>query len=762
MYPSIAQLRAAGTVIDSGDAVISGLDCRVSGQCKDLLTSTTMAFSLTPESVRELVGAYGHEDDDIAICLRVLALDASNCTSDPDLDDILSIEHEANVGLYGPEPACAHDDWVGTDGVSSPDAAGNFEVDGDGTLYLELPCGYGDRLDDVPNQNFPTGMPGVPDMADFHRADLWRGYNGALGQDGLPYSVPAEGCYCGRGWPCLRFHFDGPEACTLTVVLRNVRHISTNNHLTDASRQTTSTHTTAEESFNYSLTVTPDEYGYIYIAVPDEGTEPDLEQVARVTLSGFADGDWQLSEPYWSLDPLQDADAHNLRVKSFEAVGYRDGGQSGHSDSVSLAALMDTTESNLGHDNAVEIRTVRNFDYRMSAGEAALDLTVAYTLAAQASRLTNVCDAWEASIDEAARDAHLEDEDEAVLSLLWAFGICGPLGAARPLERDVGDGTFVVAIRAGSWTIARGIRYVLWPDLVIGGMGHGVADAGGVLARNEEGFSSLWRRELGTQDDWVHVADLDGDAHGHWHSPNAEVVMAYENDTAVFWEYGVGTNATSVTLLGRFATREYQAAQLLGGGDVWTLFIPEARVLLYFYTVGDEIWLIYSNHERQWWEDPDAGHYPYDVPHKVCAGTCPSAYRDLRHGFIVLGYVLEAQAYVRTSEDMGETWSDAMAVDLGVEVERSMQWQDEDSQLAHIVAVTSVGELIHAKSSDNFVTLLDEYAVVTDGVPTRQPCGYTQRGVGGHGTLLVGFVGADNSQRQFKSENLGEGWEEVE
>jgi len=761
VYPTVAEVRAIGEFVNL--AQVTGLDYRVAADSHKLITSAAMKFSKTKESVILYGTEYGGDPDDLEIIQRVPGVNADTCDSSAQVDyQMLQLAHAGALGVFGlpADKAVALDDLVGTGGVASPVATGVFAVTGAGTLVTTLPSNRESRLNAIPSQNFPTGMPGAPNAYHFKATSIFRAYDGQPDQSGGTWSEPAEARYCAQGQPCLRLEFDGPAAATLTVTIAGYAVLVTkDNHLTDQTRQTTFTWTRVDFSYEYEVAFDPAEtYAYAYLALPDGAFDPDLDTVETITVSGFGNGAWTVAEPYWSPDP--DSTVAPV-LKAFESSvdGYRQGGFSAAHDSVARTALCGADEANHGSPNLVETRTVRMFDRVEGVEPLSLDLTSAYSLAQAAARINQMTDAWVATVSTTEYEKAVKDADGNVLSSMYSFDICHPEDAATPLLQAI-DNACNASIRCGQWTIVTGILCAIRPDTVMGGMMHGLMQSGGVLQRDLQG-ESVWGREQGSGDAWAAVGTPTSNNAGSWRSANGNVYATHD-PASVLREYGVGPSAESVTSTGRWATREYDIAQLLvsAAGPTWTLYVPEARILLYFYEKSSAIYHIFSNSERSYWEG-GTGNTPYTNPHRDVTGSSPSAYRDLRHGQIALAYVSGDVVKLALSNDWGENWEGAVSIDLGVTVERSSVWSDEDSGLAHVVAVDASGNILHAMSSDNFATILGDVNTVTTGQSDAWPTGYTQRGAGGHGIIYVGFADSSGDTVQYSSNDLGKTWNEV-
>ena len=653
---------------------------------------------------------------------------------------------------------------LGRNLLNSAPLNGDFTLEGEGTipgaLYLDIPYAYPDLLDEIAGQDLPAGMGGSPSVYRNHATNVWRSFNGAARPGGGTFTSNAEGRWCAWSQPYLRVDLDGPSACTLAFTLDGYTFVHSDNHLTDSTRQTTYSYVATPFSYQYELAYDPDEdYNYVCLTLPTGTFDPDLELVGRVTISGFSDGDWTVREPYWSPDTLSTV-APVLKCFESPEDEYGNGGLSAAHDSASRTALCDADEDNAGHRPVVEKRTVRMFDFLQGVGESPQDLTTADTAAAMAARITALSDAWPTTISTSEYENATKDADDSYLSSMYSFDICHPLDAAIPLLQDISGGVNA-SLRCGQWTIAPGVLCSIRPDKVIGGAMHGLLSSGSQLVRENQG-QSVWWRAAGSEDEWTELNQPTSNNAGYWRSTNGKIYTTHD-PASILRDYAVGMSAVGPTPTGRWATREYDIAQLkllTGANAIWMLFVPESRILLFFYESAETIYHIFSNSERSYWEGGD-GNTPYTNPHQDVSGTSPSAYRDLRHGQIALNYISGGNAKIALSNDWGENWEAAVSIDLGVSVERSSVWSDEDSGISHVVAVDTSGNIIHAMSSDNFATLLGDVNTVTTGQADVWPTGYTQRGPGGHGVIYVGFADTEGNPVQYSSNDLGSTWNEV-
>ena len=578
---------------------ITGLDYEDTDYENLLHAGGALSFSIDATSAED----EGHDPDDLRIILRVPGIDQTTCDLDSEVDWTgLNFAHAERVGIYGPEPALAHDDWVGSTGATSPNASGEFTVStASAALTLAIPSGYGTRLGEIAAQNFPTGMPGLPEMAYYHRADVYREYDGELGQDGQPYSVPAEGVYCWRGFSYLDVPLTGCSGQTMTLRVTIRQHTVTDTHLSDSTRQDDCEHSSSE--IIRTVTAVAGAASVVFcLALSAQESDPDYEEVTEIVLSGFATGDLVIGEPELTADET----AGIVLVKVFEGKEYQEGGFSAVVSPSHKYALMDDAEGNGGHDTQAE-KTVRLFDYIEGATTGA-DLTTAYSLESIAGILHNVCDAWECSVNQAALDAATLDEDDSRLSSCWGFDACYPDCETvvaddrtyRPLIQGA-PGTLNCSLRCGTWNIVGGVVCAVRTDMVVGGAAHGLARDGNTLLRNETAALTIWRRESGGgAEDWAqYETGIDIDAYGMWHSGN---LPEFNPADGLRWEYGLsleGANAPAL-VLGSAYLREYIAQampQYLRGfvhmfshpaGLVpWTVAVKSGAIIIFETTAAD-------------------------------------------------------------------------------------------------------------------------------------------------------------------------------
>lgn len=574
VLPTVDQIRSIGEY--GTPPTVTGLDYIDSSYTHKLHAGGSIAFSIDATSAI----AHGHDPNDLRIIIRVPGVDNETCDNDAVVDyPVLTFQHVGELGIYGPEDPLTNSSWAGSNGATTPDEDGTFTVtDTDGRLTLDIPCNFSWLLDDVPNQNFPTGMPGMPTIAYYHRSDLYREYDGQLGQDGTTvYHIPAEGIWCWRGFSTLKIPITGCSGRTMTMRLNVRTHSHVDTHVTDSTRQEDYEHSYSDTW--YTFTAVAGESDVVFaLAIEAVTSDPDLEQVMTVEFYGFPVGALQLGEPKLGPDPV----ASRILIKSFEGTDffdtesdpewphavYQEGGFSAIVSPTYTYALIDNAEDNAGHDNQAEL-TVRNFDYREGA-MSGLDLTVAWSLSAIAGLLDDVCNAWSCSVDETEFDTMtLDDEDPANrLTSLYAFDVAYPdceiVDADdrenKPLIQGEG-GALNCSIRCGSWSIAPGILYAIRTDKVIGGAAHGLARTNNALVRSYEDAFTIWRKPKDAADtEWEVVeSGIDVDNTGMWNSSN---LQEYNPDDEERWDYAVdleGKSSPPSYDLGHAYLREYCA-----------------------------------------------------------------------------------------------------------------------------------------------------------------------------------------------------------
>ena len=573
VYPTIQQLRDVGQYADPAN--VTGMDHRDPDDQYGFLTSRSgWPGTLTKESVEHYVSQYGHDPEDLRIPVLVAGVNATDLSATPEYAGLLTITHAGSVGIYGPTGDKAHDveDWVGSGGCTSPNGAGEFTSDGSAgaKLTLALASNYEARLERVPEEVFPTGMPGVPDMYNYRRAGLWRAFDGELDQDGEVWSEPAEACYCADGFSALTLPLTGPSACTLTVALTvtTFAHHDTSRH-PGSKRQIDYSFTPSSRTLTYEVEYDPVEgIAQVLLAVPEETTNPELTVVESIEISGFAAGAWQwTAEPTWARDG-ESSETPEIKLWEGPIEQYVIGGHRAVVDSMCKYALGDTTDDNGGHAPLVEEMVLKLADYYESepppeGPEIRVDHTHVYSLDQLADRITQVCNAWTGAVDDDVRDDMCYSADsDAYYSTLYAFNAPVTRDGAHPLAENVTSMTG--AIICGGTQLAQGLLTPIRAYKVIGGMMEGVVvTSAGDLARNETG-EKVWRRPE-TGGDWEEHDTPGSNSAGYWRAISGPIYQTHD-PASVLYEYGTGDSASSVTSTGRFATREYAYATLAAGG----------------------------------------------------------------------------------------------------------------------------------------------------------------------------------------------------
>jgi hypothetical protein len=564
VYPTAAQLRSIGTYCQSAGLVL------VDGHAPDyddpdreipFLASADISMTITDESAYEL----GLTVKDHTMEIRVPGVDQTKVDDDAVLDWAgLNLIVQRNLGIYGPDDAHTHADWVGSGNVSFVNGNGLFTVSGKGALTLTLACDYDTRQSAVPLYLAPAGPPAcyIYRKANVHYPE---------------YGVN-EARYCWLGYEALGIPLVAPGETTLvvTVVYREYPAVS-DNHLTDSTRTTEFTNVGETHAVTYNLQVAAGTaVNCLCLITPTEGDYPLLERVVSISIAFAADdaGDWFIGEPL--LAPDEYVQPTQERIKTFEGVPasespsqtYTHGGLSAHIDAA--FEVYDSQEGNAGHDNGAE-KTVRNFDY-VEGAESGLDLTTAWSLEAFASLIENCSEVFGCTVNDVAYDAATLDTEDPPnrLSTCWAFNVCYPDCDGPdidPLEQQVGDGFARCSLRGWKWTIERGITYAIRTDKVVDGRAHGRALTGVELLRTSLGFSKIYRRFPPTGD-WEEHSDVDADAYGHWDSDSLRVSPPNETPGS-FWEYKVGERE-----IGWVWVREYVAEDASGSHPVWLMVDP--------------------------------------------------------------------------------------------------------------------------------------------------------------------------------------------
>jgi hypothetical protein len=586
VYPTVSQLRAVGTYVQAC-GLISGMEYEQGYGQIDFLTSDTIALSITPESAR----AIGHDVEDLTIELQVPTVDSDLYGTVHHTFAGLNFAHRVDVSVYGPHPALAHTDWIGTGGSGTPNSAGEFTVEASGTptLTLTIPNNFEQIQAEAPYEDFPEGGPVVPLSYWYHRADYWSAAYGAeRPKSHVPWDATWEGVYCWRGWGWLKTRLKVPADSSLTLSFAGKTLIPTDNHYagtdneTGENRQTgySATWTQWIASSQPHLVVngqlvpvevvpqSEDCTVYWRICLDADGATVDPEVVNTLTLTGMADGNWQLlAAPTLVLDPTV---SDHAVIKVFEAAaadcdenhsggGYRKGGISAVVDYTSYRALYWGDGSNA---NVVE-ECGGIFDKLISPNYE-IDYTTAWTLAQYANLITYCSDAWTVTLDAAACAAALKDADDNEIPV-WAFDIREDqiTPPTAPLEQDVDGGAALVAIRCGSWEIAPGLVNVLVTDKVVGGRMHGIAQKPlGTLARSITRAAQVWRRYPDSGAFAKDGTPRPSDDAGHWRSANLDDFKEYDGDDGYRWYYAATGGIAPSASDGFAATREYLEASV--------------------------------------------------------------------------------------------------------------------------------------------------------------------------------------------------------
>jgi len=588
VYPTPAQLRDVGVWVQA-EGLVSGLDYDEGYDANELMTAYTLGLRITPESAKE-VGHDGDKLEDLSVELQVPTVDSPDCSSHFTFAG-LNLVHRVNVSIYGPHPALTHEDWVSSGGCGELDDEGNFTVEAAGlpTLLLTIPNNFESIQAEVWFENLPVGGPSVPTSYWYHKADQWADAYGKPRPKPNTGNWDAtwEGVYCWRGWGWLKTRFKVPADTALTLRLAGKTLYPVDNHMSGSDSETgDNRQNTYECSWSsWTATCSPhmivsdklervtkiphglDQTIYWRVCLDDDAIVIDPEVVNTVELSGMADGDWQLLEPpTLVLDPV--VTVHSA-VKVFEAAakdgdehhegrGYKKGGISAVVDYVDYHALVwgDTENKNFVED------TGGIFDRLISANYE-IDYTTAWTLQSYADLITYCSDAWAASLNTTAYNAATKDADDNQLGV-WAFDIREAQSPAptSPLEQNVDGGTALVALRCGSWQIARGVLCTLVTDKTIGGRAHGdLLGEENVLYRNALNALRVWRSSDGST--WSSDHTVSSGETGQWCSKS---LQEYIEDTDDPWRWGVCVKSESIPSVTwqRAPYREYVRGDLSG------------------------------------------------------------------------------------------------------------------------------------------------------------------------------------------------------
>lgn len=548
----------------------------------------------------------------------------------------------------------------------------------------------------------------------------------------------------------LRFVSSGPPGdIVLTLTAKN-RTVTDNANVNWGVRKAGLDHASTESSYAYTVT----ERGTVFIdlrvpdayadAAPDDNpqatgmVQPHLRWVTNVRLDFPEGAGEQVYEVEFHLDGEEGETPGIRRHTCIPREG---------DDTAQLwgAAIVDGKPC--ARQVSLTERTQQGLKYYARAfSDIAGDLGPGITINA-ACGLWEWCEGFVKTENTAVLEAMEYEDGDTGKTRLYT---CHAMDAREVRFGEVG-GDVECAMRVTSWSLPPLRLCDVYAEKHLRGGHWAWIRMGAQISRSRGELHSHYRETTG--DDWTY----EGSA-----SPQSDGLVT---PPQVFGLYRTGISTSEhgeVTDFGQEYEREFSFARWIGSLSeiVWMLYVPEARILLYFYEQDGTIYHIFSNPEYDHWEGGD-GNAPYDNPHEDLAGTSPSAYRDLRHGQIALAYISSGAVSLSLSSDWGESWDDPVSIELGATIERSSVWCDEDSGIAHVVAVDEDGNVLHAMSSDNFATLLGDVNTIVAAQSDAWPTGYTQRGPGGHGILYVGFSDNDGEQVQYASNDLGNTWEEV-
>lgn len=729
MYPQVQELRDLG-VWTQVAGLVTGLDYRDPDDSYDLLSGASRSFSITQTSAREL----GLRDDDLTIELQVPPIYSPSCYADTDWPGV-SIARRNNVGIYGPADALAHDDWIGSGGVPTADASGNFVVTGAGALTLTIPSDYEGRLDKVALETAPEGPPLI--------------YTTRKANHYYPAEPFNEGAYCWLGWEQVDIPITAPgtDTLTLTLVWREYGSIA-DNHLSDSTRTTTFSYSHAERTATFSVPVVAGAQTVsVMLLSPDP--YPLYERVVSMALSGFDNGAWMIGEPLL----VQSSVTAQTVLKTFEGYEYHEGGASAHLDAA-YEGLYGSVEANAGSNNISE-KTAQFFD-RVTGAGSGLDLTTAYTLDSYASILQRVSEVFTASRYDVGYYVAVRDGETPpnVLSPCWGFDICYPNADApdgNPLEQAITT-TANCAIRCGTWNMVPGVKYRMLPDKIVEGRAHGNLLSGASLSRNQAGFSKLWRKSPVAGSVWEEVESLNSDAFGHWTSASLPEFYDYQGAVGRRWRYGIGPTIDSVERIGSAGysyTREY-ITEVSAAVGVDTCCFHQIPGFVYVFYSDDGAKHIYNAPPDNWFETGvSQAHYALPKSDTTSDDSSFSGYTDTNGR--VLFYLVRDGAMVRLrSTDWGRNFTEMATV---IDADEAFVFPSPDKSTQHVIYVES-GVLRFASSHDHFLSFYRP-VVVEASVELNKPCGYF------NGKDIFVYLVDAGTLRCWKSEDRGATWNEV-
>lgn len=676
-------------------------------------------------------------DDDSCVVIHGWPLDATDRTSDPHFNDVVTITHEDNVGVFGPSPALDNTDWSPGAGCTQTDADGNFTVTNTtgATQTLAIPSNYTSRLQtEVPAQTAPEG---IPSAYNTRRADWY-----------LSGGEDPEGVYCWMGWRYLRVPLTVPTACNViaTITYQGLGTHS-DNHYSDSSRQTEYEYTPgATHTLTRTVAMSA---GAAQPMLIDLASDTPLAVVTSIELSLGAVGAWRVGEPELVLDPgdgEREAVTPHWWWKFFEHYGYAEGGFSAVVDGQRCAVEWpdhykpNTRETHIGG----------NFNY-VEGKVSGIDLTAADPLSTTVSNIERCANAWDTSFNTTAADAHLKDDEGEVLKVLSVTDL-------RPVDgTDAEVASPDIAIRVGKWTCAAGLHYNWYAEKWVRGVGHGWVGSSSTPTRG--GTGELYRRDDGETIAWTLVENITGNQHGYWKSNGHEIVYEYDADDAEYYKYA--TSSTGSGGMGHFATREWVSGNISVSVQVYGRFtlvaLHPTRRILHFYQTDSGIEHIYSNDEIQYWANSalvDAGYTNPHLDTDDASDANPSAMYTST-GRTILCWVRDGSAYMKYSDDTGETWSEADEVLPGYDY--AFFWMDGNtaSPIINCALIDSEGEVFYTYSVNGGTTFFPVVSVTT-GADAGQPSGFTT--INGRRCILYG---KDDEEALSYSDDGGITWTEV-
>jgi hypothetical protein len=699
------------------------------------------------------------------------------------VDGVWQVTGYTGTGIYA--EAHTHEDWVASEGVTVPDANGNFTVTASGaTLTLNVASNYLARQAAVGQ----TGAISVPTAywAMRHDALFGETYEDPDTHEILPVpsEVNHEAIYSWLGWGYLRPGFvvpEGLDSTTIGMTIQYYNHLDgvSDNHKSDGSRQTEYSFNAGElHTYNTSHTLTQwdEETREARFLVDLYWAEEPLALVTTIKFTFTDTGDYQIAEPELWPDPGDPQTGrpeyvrpgatvavHGSATKSFQNYLYAQGGLSVCYDGIYDRGLYMP-------DNAKANQIEKCFPFLnvVIGAKSGLDFTAPFALAGLP--INTASDAWEWVYSSSAEEAHMKDDEDAVLKTLTTIDLPDTIGELP-----------IPAVCCYQINCVAGLPYSFHGTKYVGGLGHGMAKATDTTRKrgtyNVSGYPALrvgtiYRRPEGSEDAnyVVHDNDVRVDEHGHWHGPGDYTDpytdgpdSAPSSSLQVMWEYAIkGRGTQDYESMGWFPVREFVSADMLVklGGELYVVEQMPSMIYLLEYRPGNGIKIIYTSDPGQYLRDGKSlGNFqnPYQLVEDEDTDGCPSGYVD-KMAVLRVYHLKDGDLKRLVSNNWGSSWEEETTVISGEDIAKSVEAYHEGRQ--YCIGVDSSGNLYCYASNSHFddaawTLNTNKFLIVTGADTETMPSFYTA-----HGKFYAyAFVGDD--RKGWTSDNFGRTWTEI-